>query len=75
LLVSRLERPILVIPPRREAYSVNALKVAWRGDTAVTISSLDGNTARLDIDWRNCLPVEVTLDDGRSATILRKDCR
>ena len=73
--VNRVDRPLLVIPPRREAYSVNALKVAWRGDTEVSISSLDGNTARLDIDWRNCLPVQLTLDDGRSATIRRKDCR
>lgn len=69
------ERPLVVIPPRREAYSVNALKVAWQGDTEVSISSLDGNTARLDIDWRNCLPVKLTVEDGRSATIRRKDCR
>ena len=73
-LVDRVARPLLVIPPRREAYSVNALKVAWRGDTEVSISSLDGNTARLDIDWRNCRPVTLTIDDGRSATIRRKDC-
>ena len=75
LLVSRAQRPLLVIPPRREAYSVNQLKVSWRGDTKVDITSLDGNTARLTIDWRNCLPVKVAVEDGRSVTIRRRDCR
>lgn len=68
------ERPLLYLPPRGEAYSINGLKVAWRGETTVKLSSIDGNTARLVIDWRNCLPVTVSHDDGRSVIIQRRGC-
>ena len=73
--VDRVERPLLYFPPRREAYSVNGLRAEWRGDTRVEMSNIDGDTARLTIDWRNCEPVKVTQDDVRSVTIARRDCR